>query len=211
MNRTQILNTLISHFDYYRYLEIGVGGGGNFRKVSCPHKVGVDPSPKSASTIKTTSDQFFEHNSDEFDLIFIDGLHHWDQVLKDIINSLNILSYGGTIVCHDMNPIDEISQEVPRQTFRWNGDCWKAWVFLRKLRSDLDMVVLNTDHGCGVIRRGRQLRLDSNLPMDWENFSHCREEWLNLVNANLLDSLLMTWRLSDTDNTLPSHENHSIC
>ena len=45
-----------------------------------------------------TSDEFFKNNKDQFDLIFIDGLHHYNQVKKDIINSVEVLKDGGIIL-----------------------------------------------------------------------------------------------------------------
>jgi hypothetical protein len=70
------------------YLEIGVSGGENFQKIRCENKVGVDPEPTSPATIFLPSDDFFKQNKETFDVIFIDGLHHSDQVLRDINNSL---------------------------------------------------------------------------------------------------------------------------
>lgn len=43
----------------------------------------------------------------KFDLVFIDGLHHSDQVLKDINNSLSFLEPNGVIMCHDILPSSE--------------------------------------------------------------------------------------------------------
>ena len=57
-----------------------------------------------------TSDEYFESIKDtevKYDIIFIDGLHHNEQVLKDVENSLKHLSEGGSIVCHDCLPSEE--------------------------------------------------------------------------------------------------------
>ena len=51
-----------------------------------------------------TSDEFFSQNKETFDLIFIDGLHIHEQVLKDIDNSLNVLNENGVILLHDCLP-----------------------------------------------------------------------------------------------------------
>ena len=118
----------------------------------------VDPNPTRQDIVGKISDDFFESldKNVKFDLIFIDGLHHYDQVLRDIRNSLKHLNKGGTIVCHDMLPDNEEMQIVPRQVESWTGDCWKAWAYLRMTRKDLSMIVLDTDHGIGIICRGRQ-------------------------------------------------------
>ncbi len=50
---------------------------------------------------KTTSDEFFNMNNDNFDLIYVDGDHNAQQVSKDINNSWNILNKGGYLILDD--------------------------------------------------------------------------------------------------------------
>ena len=38
-----------------------------------------------------TSDEFFKSNNEFFDLIFLDGLHTYEQTIKDIDNSIQII------------------------------------------------------------------------------------------------------------------------
>ena len=70
-----------------------------------------------------TSDEFFEQNTEVFDVIFIDGLHLSEQVYRDITNSLSCLSENGYIICHDMNPMEEIIQRYPQPIANsaWNA------------------------------------------------------------------------------------------
>jgi len=49
-----------------------------------------------------------------YDVIFIDGLHYYKQVLKDIKNSLKILNKDGFILVHDCLPRTLAHQAVPR-------------------------------------------------------------------------------------------------
>lgn len=183
MNRTQIVNELIKKIDAKRYLEIGVSDGSNFSNIRCDYKIGVDPDPQSPANTKMTSDEFFNSNKEKFDVIFVDGLHHSDQVTRDIENSLEILSPGGYIVCHDMNPEKEEHQVIPFTSGTWNGDCWRSLVELRKTRSDLTIFTVDTDYGCSVIYRGSQDVLKTDLELTYENFSNNRKEWLNLVSV----------------------------
>ena len=90
IHRLNIINKIISDFKIKSYLEIGCDQDEVFSKVNMENKVGVDP--VSGGNVRSTSDAFFEKNSDFFDLIFIDGLHEYSQVKKDIINSLKILN-----------------------------------------------------------------------------------------------------------------------
>src|SRR5690606_35213812 len=127
--RTEILNSIIVKRGYKSYLEIGVGDGSNFRNIRCPDKTGVDP--EEVAEYQVTSDRFFALNRKTFDIILIDGLHHKENVRRDIENALRFLNPGGAVVCHDLNPATEIIQRVPRVSEEWTGDCWKAWVQLR--------------------------------------------------------------------------------
>lgn len=161
MNRTDIINFFVEKYGYNKYLEIGTRDGINLNKIKCEIKHGVDPKPKCKITHHMTSDEFFKQipKEEKYDIIFIDGLHLESQVQKDILNSLEHLEENGTIVVHDCNPIkEEYQREYRVQGIKriWNGTTWKAFARLRTSKSDLEMYVINTDHGCGIIRRGSQ-------------------------------------------------------
>ena len=182
MNRIKIIQMHINKYGYKSYLEIGVQAGNCFREIKCENKVGVDPDTGSAATIHKTSDEFFAENKEKFDCIFIDGLHHADQVEKDIINSLACLSEGGTILMHDCKPETKFMQLIPLTTQNeWTGDTWKAYVKMKQTRDDLSMKVVNTDWGVGIIRIGSQEKLIIDVPINYENFKKNESEWLNLV------------------------------
>jgi hypothetical protein len=117
----------------------------------------VDPDPEVNANFILPSDNFFKQNTDKFDIIFVDGLHHADFVYRDIINSLKILNPGGCVIVHDVIPNSYEAQLIPLEktlstgTGIWNGDVWKGWIKLRTERRDLIMKVVDTDHGCGII------------------------------------------------------------
>lgn len=182
MNRLDILQYLVNKINAKKYLEIGVQGGYVFNNILCEYKIGVDPDTNSKATVYSTSDDFFKSNKEKFDIIFIDGLHRSDQVYRDINNSLAILNKNGYIVCHDMNPNEEIIQRIPQETGIWTGDCWKAWVHFRSQRSDLNMFVVDTDWGCGIINEGCQELLNVTCELNWDNFVLNRQKWLNLIS-----------------------------
>lgn len=188
MTRTEIINLIIHKNNYSSYLEIGVQNGFNFHAVKCKYKIGVDPDPKSKATIFLTSDDFFENNSVLFDVAFIDGLHHAEQVEKDILNALKFLSPKGTIICHDMNPASEAMQAVPRTEKVWTGNCWKAFVKLRTERNDLKMFVVDSDFGVGIIKRqsskGRIKLKVAPEEITYANFSINKNNWLNLTSVS---------------------------
>jgi glycosyltransferase involved in cell wall biosynthesis len=184
MKRTNIINKLVEKNGYEKYLEIGVRSGVNFRPIKCPYKIGVDPDKSARATHFMTSDEFFEENKDIFDIIFIDGDHEEEQVLKDFDNALKALSPDGAIVMHDCNPINEWRQR-PKEEFdglaMWNGTVWRAYVRLRQ-REDLSMCVVDTDEGTAVIQRGSQIPLKYNEPLEYKELEERREEMLNLIS-----------------------------
>lgn len=178
MDRIQLINGLIAQKGYKRYLEIGVKKGSCFESIKVAHKTGVDPDmralkpkyeknwlkrlvtkPKQGFWHHTsdnerlyelTSDDYFSRFDDQYDIIFIDGLHQFDQVLKDYVNAQNHLAPGGCVVLHDCNPLTEQAAERERsaETKVWNGDTWKAVYHLRRRGQQIN--VFEFDHGCGV-------------------------------------------------------------
>ena len=148
--RWDLIEYLITKNGYSDYLEIGCDQDQLFSKIKIQNKVGVDPS--SGGNVRKTSDEFFNDNKKKFDLIFIDGLHTYNQVKKDILNSLNCLKDGGVILVHDCMPDCLSKQAVPRYRMIWNGDVWKAIVDLRQ-RPDLEIFTCQIDQGIGVIKK----------------------------------------------------------
>lgn len=191
MNRTSIVQSLINKIGAKKYLEIGVSGGMNYNSINCEYKVSVEPFPEIPVTYKMTSDEFFSKNTEFFDIIFIDGLHESNQVYRDIINSLKFLNEGGYIICHDINPEREIIQRYPQaQDGEWTGDCWKAWVKLKTERSDLNMFVVNTDYGCGVISKGAQQLIEVNNELTYNLLETNRITLLNLISVEDFKKML---------------------
>jgi len=192
MIRTEIIQSLINKISAKKYLEIGMGPGINFKSIVCEHKICVDPTPTVPVTFSLTSDAFFEQNKDKYDVIFIDGLHWSEQVYKDINNSLEVLNDNGYIICHDMNPHSEFIQRYPQPKIEseWTGDCWKAWVRLRTERSDLNMFVIDTDYGCGVITRGKQDTIKITDDLNWDLLNSNRGQLLNLITVDQFKEMI---------------------
>ncbi|MDO9213848.1 MAG: class I SAM-dependent methyltransferase [Methylococcales bacterium] len=188
MYRFDIINHLIQRYDYQRYLEIGVETGEAFNNVQCAVKHGVDPFSDNA-TFRIPSDEFFAmiHDDVEYDIIFVDGLHVEDQTQRDIENALLHLSDGGTIVVHDCNPPTEWHQRSYEDFLQkysdWNGTTWRGFVNLRATRPDIEMCVVDTDWGCGIIRLDGEGQDVIDLPDNYSytDFHARREEWLNLI------------------------------
>ena len=198
LKRWDIINYLIEQNNYINYLEIGVNDAMCIRQIKAQHKDGVDPYPGSEIgggefpeiNYPISSDQFFDliKNHDiKYDIIFIDGLHHSNQVDKDIFNSLNHLVSNGTIVLHDCNPPEYEIQLVPRQTGIWNGDVWKSVVRLRHNNPNIKINVVDTDWGVGIVQFGKQeLYNKSSLEecLHYHYFDKNREVLLNIISVD---------------------------
>ena len=182
MDRAYIINYLAKKINATSYLEIGVDQKICFNEIKVPLKVGVDPNTSFSDIIKMTSDEFFEQNTDVYDLILIDGLHHSDQVYRDITNSLNCLSENGVIICHDLLPYTEEMQIIPYPGGAWTGDCWKAFVRFKQLRDDLEMYTVDADIGIGIITRGNQVKLKISQDLNYYSFLRNKYEWMNIYS-----------------------------
>lgn len=75
----------------------------NFNKVyeNFKYNLNLGGQSENIKFFKTTSDDFFSNNKNYFNLIYIDGYHHYEQVKKDFVNSFNFLENGGYIICDD--------------------------------------------------------------------------------------------------------------
>jgi hypothetical protein len=200
MNRTDIINHLIKAHNYKSYLEIGVWDKDlNFNKINCEEKYWNDPRPELIKQPRTTneidgypwkSDEMFEKldsgeiKQRKFDIIFIDGYHHAEQVIKDINNSLRYLSDNGRIVIHDCNPPIEDMAKEEWILNEWCGTVWKGWIQWRMENyKEFFTYTVNTDYGCGIIRK-MKLNFSLKKPelnLTWEFFDKNRISLLNLV------------------------------
>jgi SAM-dependent methyltransferase len=209
------------------YLEIGVSKGLAFRQISAAEKIAVDPafrlSPetRAQADAKARSVHYFETTSDEFfaeqaeflaqrpvDVALIDGMHTYEQVVRDVENTLRHLRDDGVIFLHDCNPPSELAgrraaswddfvaqQSGPLVIGLWNGDVWKAIVHLRSTRPDLLVGVLKCDQGVGFVRKAAP---ESTLPYSAEQIEALtyadlkadRKRLLNLKPTRYLDEFL---------------------
>lgn len=196
--RWELMNYLIEKYELVNYLEIGVNDGLCIRQIIAPHKDGVDPYPGSEVggavvpeiNYPISSDDFFElikGHDIKYDMIFIDGLHHAEQVDKDVKNALNHITDSGFIILHDCNPLVYEMQIVPRETGLWNGDVWKSITKLRCSDPNLEVCVVDMDWGVGVIKKGTQTIYDAapiDICLTWEYFDEHRIELNNLITVD---------------------------
>ena len=155
-----------------------------------------------------TSDEFFTRKAErlfaqsKIDVAFIDGWHSYEQSRKDVEACLRWLKADGEIVLLDCNPQSAAATAAtPQEALKlsnyksgWNGDVWKTIVYLRSMRPDLDIVVLDCDEGLGIIRFGRPRTMLSYTPaailtLTYEDLAAKRNELLNLTAPDALPEL----------------------
>lgn len=198
-NRIALVNLLLSKKINPAYLEIGCASNTLFDSVPVLSKVGVDPA--SGGTVRATSDRFFESNESRFDVIFIDGLHTYDQVRRDILNSIACLNDGGCIALHDMLPRNWIEHHVPVLTLPsdpWTGDVWKVAFELARTEG-IDFRILRIDRGIGVLRalRPHVTLMDLSGELRDKEFSYFYENIGKLPIFEWEDS--QTWLATTND------------
>jgi len=139
----------------------------------------------SGGNIRKTSDDFFKENNSRFDIVFIDGLHTYEQVKRDILNSIHFLEEDGIILVHDCMPDSLGKQAVPRYKMQWNGDVWKAIVDLRQME-DLDIYTCEMDQGIGIISKKKNtsiLKLDKPInKIRFKDYFNNYEEYMRVIS-----------------------------
>jgi len=210
LDRVGVIRALMRTHGLRRYLEIGVFNGHVLFRVPSRHKIAVDPcfrfgaARRIGKTVlhprnlfiryfEKTSDAFFAEDAQEVlggkgvDLALVDGLHEYEQVVRDVDNVLRYLNPGGVILLHDCNPQSAVAAGpyAERGPGLWNGDVWKAVVHLRSLRDDLDVFVLEADEGLGFVRRiPPRSRLSLTAAqigaLGYDDLARNRREWLGL-------------------------------
>ncbi len=149
MHSSRRFSEIIAATNVDSYLEIGVETGGTFFNVDVPTKVAVDPnfrfdfeSFRSAEVEfnQMTSDEFFLHHVGErkFDMIFLDGLHTFEQTFRDFCNSISH-SHDKTLwIIDDTVPRDVYSaisdhqaalrarRQAGAEGSSWHGDVYKV-------------------------------------------------------------------------------------
>lgn len=138
------------------YLEIGIRHGRSLTLAKGP-AVGVDPQPdigfalpETTHVARQTSDDFFGRQDIKtllpkaVDFAFIDGMHLFENVLRDFMNIERHASAQTLVVIDDVLPSHPAQAERDRRTKVWTGDVWKIAGCLQQYRPDLFILSLDT-------------------------------------------------------------------
>lgn len=193
VDRLVIIQELINVRRYRKYLEIGCDTDSVFAHLFVDHRVGVDP--RRGGNMRMTSDEYFEQHQDKFDIIFIDGLHYYDQVKKDIKHSLERLEPGGIIIIHDCLPTSPLEAVIPMPeplVSAWTGDVWRI-NFDLMCQPNIKYHVLNSPYGLGCVSPTNDKNTSDSVEKgkDWNFYSN---NWQKLPIVSCREALLMKFR-----------------
>jgi capsular polysaccharide biosynthesis protein len=150
------------------YLEIGTRSGDSLVLANCA-SIAVDPRFVISSDIigrkpvclmfQRTSDDFFATQDprdllgQRIDFAFLDGLHLFEFLLRDFMNTERICGPDSVIALHDCLPPDVYVAERTDDRARrlemgsrpdwWTGDVWKLLPILQQWRPDLALINLD--------------------------------------------------------------------
>ncbi|WP_010216722.1 class I SAM-dependent methyltransferase [Sphingomonas sp. PAMC 26621] len=179
MERSTVIQFILDLYKDPTYLEIGVDQGVTFDALRANLKVAVDvrfafdlaAARASADSVRceyheTASDAFFADRAltaPKFDVVFIDGLHTFEQTLRDLLNASYVLAEGGTIVVDDVMPSGYAASipdlDLTRQFWTatnnpdgsWMGDVYRLIFFIQDFLGSFSYATVEENHGQTVL------------------------------------------------------------
>ena len=182
------LKSIQDIIDAKKYLEIGVQAGTTFRSLQLDHMDGVDPAflfdvkqvaGNGRHMHEMKSDEFFSRNlgAEKYDLVFIDGLHTYDQTYRDFCNVLLRLHHRSIVVIDDVLPCDKHSalrtqdeciasrREDPEfdggNLRAWHGDVFRLLVFLNLFHTSLCYATVPGKEGVQTVIWSKALEVNA--------------------------------------------------
>jgi hypothetical protein len=157
---TRFLRRLARRSRPRSYLEIGTWKGNSLAAFDCD-AICVDPEmkvrPEALDRDRTfiyqmTSDRYFEENDPlsvfphGIDIAFLDGMHRFEYLLRDFMNTERCCHPQSMVLMHDCFPWAGIPTDraEPRTPgLAWAGDVWKLVPILAEYREDLTLHMLD--------------------------------------------------------------------
>ena len=179
--RAEVVQTFLDLATDPAYLEIGVNDGQTFNLVRATRKVAVDPNflfdhanavDRTAEFHSFTSDEYFTRSAakpQRFDVIFIDGLHTFEQALRDLLNAMSRLKAGGILIIDDVLPtsfdasLSDLAEVFALRTISretgvpwhcdgsWMGDVYKVVFFIESFLQGLSFATVAETQGQTIV------------------------------------------------------------
>jgi hypothetical protein len=189
------------------YIEVGTARGDTLELAEC-NTIVVDPTIRiraealsgrpQTHIFAMTSDAFFDTGAAQrltsrIDLAFLDGMHLFEYLLRDFMNTEKICGPTSVILLHDLIPPSLAAAERVWDravTKMWTGDVWKLALILREFRPDLTFLVADCGpSGVGVVTGldPQNRVLDRNYDRILDRFSALSLDQIS--DADLMDGL----------------------
>ncbi len=180
-------------------LEIGISNGLSLATVRPPTiAIGVDPAPSALIALQAqshifpeTSDAFFEArrldrilDGKPLGAAFIDGLHLFEQSLRDFVNVERHCGPGSVVMLRHTIAINEATQNRICDTEFHSGDVWKTVLAIRKYRPELDVFTIATPLTGLTLIAG----FNPNSPGLGANYDRAVAEFIDLPFAEFIES-----------------------
>jgi hypothetical protein len=223
--RHVVVQGILDLFEQPSYLEIGVFKGVTFNRLKAARKVGVDPkfafdfSPIAAADAsiefwQVTSDCYFGTVADPsrlFDVVYLDGLHTFEQTLRDLLNAMSLIKSDGVIVIDDVFPSSYVASLPSLEAFKqvriasgvqsrdWMGDVYRLIFFISSFCQQYDHRTINDNHGQLVLWRGARAEVEALRVADIATLGYdqllLRKQTLRLAPyCEVLDTLKLRGR-----------------
>jgi tetratricopeptide (TPR) repeat protein len=202
-----VISRFHAHLKPKRYVEIGIETGRTLAKARPPTiAIGIDPNPiirvefeAETKIYPVTSNNFFdkydlatEMGRPVVDFVFLDGLHLFEQTLKDFMNIEKFSTADTVVVIHDCLPLNQFTAARERQSKFWSGDPWKIIPCLKKYRPDLKLFVISTpptglavvtglNASSAILHDNWNAILDEYVGLEYTVTEEQKESYFNLV------------------------------
>jgi len=175
MERSEVVQHLLNLHESSSYLEVGVNRGVTFRAVEAERKVAVDPEflfdvPESnghEAYYEVVSDEYFGNMSlrETFNVVYLDGLHTFEQTLRDFTNAIEVIRDKGCILIDDIKP-NSYHASLPSQHMAvklrnglgfgakdksWMGDTYRLLFFIQTFFQQYSYATVADNHGQLVV------------------------------------------------------------
>ena len=143
-----------------------------------------------------------------YDIILVDSFHLYDLSYRDIADALSLLADNGTLIVHDCVPASEDLVSAEYRDGWWCGVTFIAYVDFIHAVSGISHVTVDTDFGCGIIRRNTGAQAAARVPEGWDAvrgdaataYRFMRENAAALVNLVSVDE----FRRAELERARPS-------
>jgi SAM-dependent methyltransferase len=227
MERFEVIQRILDLFTAPRYLEIGVDQGVTFHNLRAISKAAVDvrfafdpnaarqdPANANCSYHEMTSDQYFtmdQGRTAKFDVVFIDGLHTFDQTLRDLLHASYVLAPGGVLIIDDVMPNNYAASmpdlDLSRRFWEataypdgsWMGDVYRLVFFVADYMTSFSYATVTENHGQTILWQearaaiGPVRKVETIARLEYVEAVMGREAF-NLQPFAFIESALKDWR-----------------